>query len=456
MPPRAKPVSSLSSRMVPDSDADLDDLDSLCADTKPVVTTTRRARGRPPSFGVKTAKPVPKAPRGIKRKAEPASTAAEKRKTTGIEKAEPKHSEAAEDFTEPKVREEESKNPKTTKSNRGRPKAAESRAGSRLARPSTTEPVAEPRDRSESIGIPETQGVGISMRDELEDGRATAEDPLLSDNEMKLDMASPEKRDSTQLRKSLRDLMKKYEDLEVRHRELRNIGIKAAERNFDRIKKQAEENFLASNELISQLKADLAAQLEMSEDREDLRHQLGQSEADRNSLESTVDELKKGLSTARTEIATLTAKLSANRNAEANAMVPGSTRKPGMAKLGNMAFKTEMSEVKQLAQAKEDLYGDLTGLIVRGMRREDEEDVFDCIQTGRNGTLHFKLAIERATPTDNYESVQLTYKPQLDTNRDNELMELLPDYLVEEITFPRSHASKFYSRVMKSLSERMD
>lgn len=48
------------------------------------------------------------------------------------------------------------------------------------------------------------------------------------------------------------------------------------------------------------------------------------------------------------------------------------------------------------------------------------------------------------------------YKPQLDDRRDNELIELLPDYLVEEITFPRPHAAKFYSRVLKSLTEKLE
>lgn len=44
------------------------------------------------------------------------------------------------------------------------------------------------------------------------------------------------------------------------------------------------------------------------------------------------------------------------------------------------------SEAAQVAQLKEDLYADLTGLIIRGIKREDEEDIFDCIQTGRNGS----------------------------------------------------------------------
>ena len=48
------------------------------------------------------------------------------------------------------------------------------------------------------------------------------------------------------------------------------------------------------------------------------------------------------------------------------------------------------------------------------------------------------------------------YMPQLDPKRDEELIEMLPDYLVEEISFPRLHAAKFYSRVQKALTERLD
>ena len=70
--------------------------------------------------------------------------------------------------------------------------------------------------------------------------------------------------------------------------------------------------------------------------------------------------------------------------------------------------------------------------------------------------LHFKLALDRGEGSDNYEDVQFTYKPQLNPDRDGDLMEVLPDYLVEEITFPRPHASKFYSRVIKSLTERTE
>lgn len=171
---------------------------------------------------------------------------------------------------------------------------------------------------------------------------------------------------------------------------------------------------------------------------------------------------------------TLSAKLAANRTVaasveSANTRVTGSAVKPngGIRLMGTV----EAAQVAQAAQLKEDLYSDLTGLIIRGVKRETEEDIFDCIQTGRNGSkspkfsfsnfmliqilaLHFKLAAANEKTADSYEDAQCNYVPQLDPSRDKDLMDLLPDYLVDEITFPRPQAAKFYARVVKALTEK--
>ena len=67
--------------------------------------------------------------------------------------------------------------------------------------------------------------------------------------------------------------------------------------------------------------------------------------------------------------------------------------------------------------------------------------------------LHFKLAVTNDKSADSYEDSTCSYVPQLDPGRDKDLMELLPDYLVEEITFPRPQAARFYARVGKALTE---
>lgn len=68
--------------------------------------------------------------------------------------------------------------------------------------------------------------------------------------------------------------------------------------------------------------------------------------------------------------------------------------------------------------------------------------------------LHFKLAAANEKSSESYEDAQCSYIPQLDPSRDKALMELLPDYLVDEITFPRPQAAKFFARVMKALTEK--
>lgn len=74
-------------------------------------------------------------------------------------------------------------------------------------------------------------------------------------------------------------------------------------------------------------------------------------------------------------------------------------------------------------------------------------------ETNRLAALHFKLSVGIDGSSDKFEDARFMYMPQLDAARDEELIETLPDYLVEEITFPRLHAAKFYSRVVKALSE---
>lgn len=70
--------------------------------------------------------------------------------------------------------------------------------------------------------------------------------------------------------------------------------------------------------------------------------------------------------------------------------------------------------------------------------------------------LHFKLAV--ANDSDgkgsSYEDTEFQYTPRLDSNRDRDLLELLPDYLSEEITFSRMNAAKFHGRVVETLTKR--
>ncbi|KAG8166667.1 hypothetical protein KVR01_002356 [Diaporthe batatas] len=268
-------------------------------------------------------------------------------------------------------------------------------------------------------------------------------------------------------RRQLGELTKKYEALELRYRELRNVAVVEAEKNFDQLRRQSDEKTQASNELVKSLKSELAAQRQLAKEGQKSQQQFEASQARVDKLQAQVTEITTTLSEAKTEIKSLTTKLNAARAAEATATataqaatvrVPGSAMKPSaMGGRGiDQAQVQAQLQATQNAKMKENLYSDLTGLVVTGIRRDGPEDVYDCIQTGRNGTLHFKLAIANENSEENTDEAEFMYKPQLDERRDSQLIEMLPEYLVEEISFPRAHAAKFYSRVLKSLTEKLD
>ncbi|OBT41100.1 hypothetical protein VE00_09338 [Pseudogymnoascus sp. WSF 3629] len=315
------------------------------------------------------------------------------------------------------------------------------------------------------------------------------------------------------------DLRKQLESLDMKYRNLREVGIIEAERTFEKHRRQTEESRKIADGLIATLKAELAAQTtQMKELRSlrkkanaqedkisDLQEKLSQATTEhkaeaatqsaqaketrelKRKVEEQEDEISdlqrklarvnksrseehgeelsrlerkltvanEALSDAQNENKSLSAKLTAAKaaaaSAERNARAPGSAKKSAAAI--RMMGGAEAVAAAQAAQLKEDLYRDLTGLIIRSVKHDEEEDVFDCIQTGRNGTLHFKFGVPNDKNAD-YDESQCHYVPQMDPSRDEELKELLPEYMSEELTFPRPQVDKFYARVVKALTEK--
>ncbi|RFU35634.1 hypothetical protein B7463_g669, partial [Scytalidium lignicola] len=344
-------------------------------------------------------------------------------------------------------------------------------ASSRTTRKTSAGKKALPKKSEEEI-IPETQTAEIDVddsEDEQVENRITHQPHYVSrihsDSRhpsaprRRAGSVSDTERNDPALRRKLGEMTKKYENLDVKYRDLRELGLREAERNFEKLKKQGEERTKVANELIASLKADLSTQTELAKSAQKHLDTIKSKDAQILEAARQNDKIQEELATMKAENKALAAKLAANRLTassveSATAKVPGSAGKPNG--VIRMIGSAEAAQTAQAAQLKEDLYSDLTGLIIRAVKRESEEDVFDCIQTGRNGTLHFKLAIGNEKPGESYDDAHCVYSPQLDPSRDKMLLDSLPDYLVDEITFPRSQAAKFYSRVIKALTEKVN
>ncbi|KAF7510499.1 hypothetical protein GJ744_006345 [Endocarpon pusillum] len=260
------------------------------------------------------------------------------------------------------------------------------------------------------------------------------------------------------LRRKLGDVTRKFENIDLKYRNLKDVGILEANANMEKLRKQCEATTSASAELIASLKKELALQMPLAHDARQLQIDLQNSKQEATKYRSEVTDLESSLMAAQNEIKALQARLAAARSS-ATSVESATARTPGSAMKNSNQARTIMvgsAEAAQAAQLKEDLYSDLTGLIIRSVKRADEGDAYDCIQTGRNGTLHFKLVVETEGDgrTTSFEDTEFLYTPLLDSNRDKDMIELLPYYLKEDITFNRHHAAKFYSRVVDALTKK--
>lgn len=220
------------------------------------------------------------------------------------------------------------------------------------------------------------------------------------------------------LRRKLGEMTQKFESLDQKYRDLKEVAVREAERNFDRLKKQTDEKSkgtpphspyphiphhpltppVAADLLISTLKSELAAQKEEAKAAALLKKQLETAELKLSETQTRVTSLTTSLSESRTEIKALTMKLTAARSAEASALAKASSSIPGSAMKGNKTHPS--AATTQAAQMKEDLYSDLTGLIVRSVKRDAREDVYDCLQTGRNGSMLSPPRLSHPADTD--------------------------------------------------------
>jgi len=288
--------------------------------------------------------------------------------------------------------------------------------------------------------------------------------------------ASDTERGDPSLRRKLGDMTRKFENVDLKYRNLKEVGINEANANMEKLRKQCDTTVQASNELIASLKKELAAQAPQAQESRKLKKQIQSQETEVAKLRNTATELAQALNDAQSEIKALEAKVAAARassieQTHTKPPPPPSARK-AMVQRTTAIGSAEAAHAVQVAQMKENLYSDLTGLIIRGVKKTEEGDTYDCIQTGRNGSkcklkptirfdtdqvtaLHFKLFMDQEDArTASFEETEFLYTPLLDANRDREMIELMPSYLTEDITFARQNAAKFYGRVVDTLTKR--
>lgn len=158
------------------------------------------------------------------------------------------------------------------------------------------------------------------------------------------------------------------------------------------------DNYADQEDLIASLKRELTTARASHGDTKTLKAEITtikaqtqEAAAENTRLATESKAHQASLAEARNEVKSLTAKLSAAREslkaaeaAVAAAKVQGSAVKAASQK--NQANNAAPTGDMAILKLKEELYSDLTGLMVRAVKKVENEDVYDCIQTGRNGS----------------------------------------------------------------------
>ncbi|KAK4895509.1 hypothetical protein LTR28_001931, partial [Elasticomyces elasticus] len=185
------------------------------------------------------------------------------------------------------------------------------------------------------------------------------------------------------LRKKLSDITKKYENLDLKYRNLQEVGTKHAESNFEKLKRASDQKAKDANDLIASLKKEVAELRKSSSatvaESKGLKSRVETLTTDHERLCTEKKALQSSLQQAQNEAKALEAKLAATRKessvAPADAKVPGSAVKSR--DITSRILLAGSTETAKEAKLREDLYQDLTGLIIRGVKRQEGEDVYD-------------------------------------------------------------------------------
>jgi len=197
-------------------------------------------------------------------------------------------------------------------------------------------------------------------------------------------LSDTERADPT-LRRRLGDITRKYENVDLRYRNLKDVAISEASANVEKLRKQCEAITEASNKLVTSLKKELTMQAPLAQKARKLEKDAQTQDSEATKLRAANKDMSTTLAAAQTEIKSLQAKLAVARATPAPAEVkPPPTISKAVVPIKHGVMNS--SESEKISQLKIDLYGDLTGLIIRSVKQADDGDTYDCIQTGRNGS----------------------------------------------------------------------
>ncbi|KAK6531604.1 hypothetical protein TWF694_002788 [Orbilia ellipsospora] len=288
----------------------------------------------------------------------------------------------------------------------------------------------------QSLEIPETQVV--------EDPGSISEDCdsiMFSNEENKLTASANDKTAKARQRKESKNVdvdavVEELAQLRIRYEKLRYLKTEEADLIQDEQIQALQNQDKASQRIIENLKSELKSRVINFQQLQEKDRRIRELEEQQSLMEHKIERLLQ-------DHAILSAKLETARN---STKTPLNNTKTTGAVVGH---------TKEFSHHKDNLYSDLCGLLVLNVKTDEDGGIeYDCLSTGKNGALHFKLQLDGEDEEDENEDDDgpyFTYNPMLERGRDERLIAVLPPIFRDEMNFKRTRGVDFYLQLMQSL-----
>lgn len=126
--------------------------------------------------------------------------------------------------------------------------------------------------------------------------------------------------------------------------------------------------------------------------------------------------------------------------------------------------QSEITEKEKKLKQENMILRELTGLIVKETKTNNEGVQYVYNLSGRNGCrlelikenigmIHFVVAFDFSLFIPNQESKQVSYSPMLQAQHNTAILSRLPDFLRSDIEFDRRQLNRFFWRLSSVLYE---
>ncbi|KAF3903805.1 hypothetical protein AA313_de0203873 [Arthrobotrys entomopaga] len=288
----------------------------------------------------------------------------------------------------------------------------------------------------QSLEIPETQII-----EDPGSASGDSDSAMHSDEENKLTTSGNDKTTKVKQRKPTKNVdvdavVDELAQLKLRYEKLRYLKMEEADSIQDEQMQALQDQDKASQRIIENLKSELKSRVISFQQLQEKDRRIRELEEQQSVMEHKIERLLQ-------DHAILSAKLETARN---STKTPSSNPK---------AIAAAVGHTKEFSHHKDNLYSDLCGLLVLNLKTDEDGGIeYDCLSTGKNGALHFKLQLDGEDDEDDDpddDGPYFTYNPMLERGRDERLIAVLPPIFRDEMNFKRTRGVDFYLQLMQSL-----